>query len=557
MVRRVLGLVYKEVAGLHQAAYVLAIFAVGSQLLALIRDRILASEFGAGATLDIYYAAFRVPDLLFVLFASSLSVYVLLPFVTRHQATADANRARALLGQIMTLFLASYTVLAAVVALAAPWLMQMLFPHIVDQSLLVTVMRILLLQPVFLGLSSLCGVVTQYHNRFVLHAISPLVYNIGIIFGIVALYPLLGLSGVAFGVVLGALGHVAVQWPLIRGSTLSFRPQRYFNWSELYDVLTTSVPRAITLSLNQVTLLVLVSLASAMAVGSVAVFQFAFNLQSVPLAIIGVSYSVAAFPTLAKLYAGNELEQFQQHIVTALRHIIFWLVPIIALCIVLRAQLVRVILGAGAFNWEDTRLTAAVFALLIISLVAHGINLLLLRALYAGGDTKTPFLVSLGTTLATVALALWIHSVYLAHSAFQTLVADALRVSDVAGTEVVVLAVAYTAGIWLQLACFALVAHYRYAIAWREPLRVTAHALLAGFVGALVAYLALNFFVAGLNVDTFLGIFLQGLLAGLLGCAGVVGTYALLGSAELSETTASLSRRIFKTDIVATQKHVL
>lgn len=557
MVRRVLNLVFREVTGLHQAAYVLALFAFGSQLLALVRDRILASTFGADAMLDIYYAAFRIPDLLFVLFASTLSVYVLLPFVASYTESDGADRARALLGQVMTVFLIGYAVLAVLLMLLAPSVMQWLFPNIANQSLLVMVTRVLLLQPVFLGLSSLCGVVTQYHNRFVLHAISPLVYNVGIIFGIVALFPLFGLVGVAYGVVLGAIGHVLVQLPLIRKSQFAFRPTMQLQWSELGQVIFTSLPRAITLSLNQITLLALFSVGSAMAVGSVAVFQFAFNLQSVPLAIIGVSYSVAAFPTLAKLYAGKDLARFQQQIVTALRHIIFWSVPVIALCVVLRAQLVRVILGSGAFNWEDTRLTAAVFAVLILSLVAHGINLLLLRALYAGGDTRTPFIVSLFTAGTTIGLVYWLHAMYLANTTLQTAVATTLRVSDVAGTEVLVLGLAYTTGIWLQTVLFVFITHRRFTLLWREPIRVSLHATLAGLIGGVAAYVALNFLVTGLNINTFIGIFLQGALAALFGLAGVILTYVLLGSPELREMSQAVSKRIFKTDVVATQKHVL
>src|SRR5690606_18920193 len=122
-------------------------------------------------------------------------------------------------------------------------------------------------------------------------------------------------------------------------------------------------------------LLILMGLASAMTVGSVAVFQFAHNLQSVPLSVIGVSYSVAAFPILAELFGRQKRDEFVLHIVTALRHIIFWSVPAIALIIVLRAQIVRVVLGSGAFDWSDTRLTAAVLAVLSISLLAQATTL--------------------------------------------------------------------------------------------------------------------------------------------------------------------------------------
>ena len=156
MVRNVLEVVYKEVRGLHQAAYILAVFTLGSQLLALVRDRLLAGQFGAGIELDLYYTAFRVPDLLYVLFASTLSVYVLIPFVADRIKGTDSSAARNLLSQIFTLFLIGYTGLAFVLAVLAPWYVQLLFPGFSGhEGELVLLMRVLLLQPLFLGISSL------------------------------------------------------------------------------------------------------------------------------------------------------------------------------------------------------------------------------------------------------------------------------------------------------------------------------------------------------------------------------------------------------------------
>jgi len=557
MVRRMIGLVYKEITGLHQAAYVLALFAFGSQILALLRDRLLANEFGAGATLDIYYAAFRIPDLLFVLFASTLSVYVLMPFVAARAKKGDETGASALLAQLATLFLIGYTALAGVIFMLAPQLTNWLFPDITDQALLVLVLRILLIQPLLLGFSTLFGVVTQYHHRFVLFAISPLLYNLGIIFGIVFLYPWVGLSGVAYGVLLGAIGHLLVQWPLVRGSAFRFGLTTGFDWVVLKAVLLVSIPRAVTLSINQIVLLVLVSMASAMTVGSVSVFQFAYNLQSVPLAIIGVSYSVAAFPTLAKLFAGNDMERFQTHIITALRHVLFWSVPVIGLCIVLRAQLVRVILGSGSFNWEDTRLTAAVFALLILSLLAHCINLLLVRAFYAGGNTFTPLWTSFVTALVAITSAYGAHAAYVSNEVFQKSVASALRVSDVAGTEVLVLALVYSLALMVQSILLFVLAGRHFTLPLRTLSAPLLRALFATTCGVVSAYGALQFFVPGLNVETFIGIFLQGLLAGLCGLVGVILGYAVVNSPELHEVSRALSRKIFKTDVIAPQKSVL
>jgi len=148
MVRRVFNFVYREVRGLHQAAYILAFFAFGSQILAIVRDRLLAHNFGAGIELDLYYAAFRIPDLLFVLFASVLSVYVLLPFVNKTSQTHGAETGAAILSQVFTLFLVAYVLIAAIILAIAPVLVAYLFPGFSEQSSeLVLLMRILLLQP--------------------------------------------------------------------------------------------------------------------------------------------------------------------------------------------------------------------------------------------------------------------------------------------------------------------------------------------------------------------------------------------------------------------------
>lgn len=558
MVKRVLQMVYREVRGLHQAAYVLALFAFGSQILALIRDRLLAHQFGAGFELDIYYAAFRIPDLMYVLFASTLSVYVLIPFVARSREKRDDDvDARHLLSQIFSLFLIAYTVLAVVIALCAPLLVDLLFPSLAEDPRLVTLLRIMLLQPLFLGISSLFGVVTQLGHRFVLYAISPLIYNVGIIFGIVVLEPLMGLSGLAVGVVLGALGHMVIQLPLVTQSSLCFSFTPLLNVQKIKEVLATSIPRAVTLSLNQVVLLVFVSLASVMSVGSVSVFQFAFNLQSVPLAVIGVSYSVAAFPILAELVAKGNYTSFNIHIITAFRHIIFWSLPAIALIIVLRAQIVRVVLGSGAFDWSDTRLTAAVLAILAVSLFAQAYNLLAIRSFYAGGYTRIPFYASLFGATVSIVSAVAALSIYNTSESVRTFLSALMRLSEVPGGEVLVLSLGFSFGMFVQSAVLLCMLRKVYTVDFSWLPRHFGRSFVAALVGALFAYSTLNFVVSGVNSSTFMGIFIQGLLAGTAGVVGVILGYILVRSPELTEVKRSFKKKLFKTDVVAPQEDIL
>jgi putative peptidoglycan lipid II flippase len=553
MVKRVIKMFYSEIRGLHQAAYILALFAFGSQMLALVRDRMLAHQFGAGSELDIYYAAFRIPDLLFVLFASVLSVYVLLPFVTK--AKEDGAN---VLAQVFTLFLYVYVAVALLVFIAAPWLAPILFPGLASESeSLVLLLRILLLQPLLLGISSLLGVVTQLSHRFVIYAISPLVYNLGIIFGIAVLYPFMGLSGLAVGVVLGAFGHMIIQWPLVYRSEHSFGLVRKINFSLIWSVLLVAMPRALTLSIHQIVILFLIALATTLEAGSVSVFQFAFNLQSVPLAIIGMSYSVAAFPVLADLFAKSRHEEFTAHLLTAFRHIIFWSFPIIALVIVLRAQIVRVVLGSGEFDWSDTRLTAAVLALFIVGLVAQSILLLLNRAFYACGNARTPLWVALVGAATSISSAFFFLHYFTTNDSLRELVEGAFRLVGVSGTEVVVLAAAFVVGVMLEVIILVYLITKTFSVNWSSFGRQMVQSITAAMVAAFASYATLVFVVDGINQETFIGIMLQGSVAGLVGVAGAILTYYALGSKELNEIYRSFHAKIFKTDVIAPQSDTL
>ncbi|MCD5381437.1 MAG: hypothetical protein LR008_02580 [Candidatus Pacebacteria bacterium] len=554
MVKRVFNFVYQEVRGLHQAAYILALFAFGSQILAIVRDRLLAHTFGAGAELDLYYAAFRIPDLLFVLFASVLSIYVLLPFVNRYTEKDTSAAGAEVLSQVFTLFLYVYVLVAVLLAFFAPWYVPHVFPGFEGEyESLVLLLRILLLQPLLLGLSSLCGVVTQMNHRFILYALSPLLYNIGIIVGIIFLYPIFGLVGLVIGVVLGALGHLLIQVPFVIKSKYSFSVSTRIHWSLIGKILSVSVPRAFTLSINQLVLLVFIGMASAMAAGSVSVFQFAFNLQSVPLAIIGMSYSVAAFPTLSYLHAKSDQVGFNTQLLTALRHIIFWSLPVIGLVLVLRAQIVRVLLGSGEFDWSDTRLTAAMLAIFVVSLLAQAILLLLIRAFYAGGRTVLPLIVSLLSGIVSIWMAFGLRAMYINDPSIQASLNELLRLSDVQGAEVLVLAFAFMFGQFVQLIILLAVSTRVFGVSYWPLAKLFGQSLLASLAGAVSAYVTLAFVVDGINQETFIGIMMQGVSAGVMGLIAIMLVYLATGSSEIIEVYRSFRARIFNTDVIAPQ----
>lgn len=556
MVTRIFTILKKEIGGLHEAAFLLAFFALSSQFLALIRDRLLAHTFGAGSTLDIYYAAFRVPDFLYTSIASFVSLTVLIPFLSRYltETSEDSLKAaREFLGSVFSLFL--YVILA--VSAAAFLLMPKLAPFIApgfsaDQTAqLILLSRVLLLSPIILGVSNLFGSITQVFKRFFVYALAPVLYNVGIIAGIIFFYPRFGLVGLAGGVILGALFHLFVQWPVVAESGIRPPLTARVNFGAVWEVITLSLPRTVTLSASYFALIVLVAMASTVHSGSVSVFNFAFNLQSVPLSIIGVSYSLAAFPTLASFFSRGQRDEFAEHIVTALRHVIFWSLPVMALFIVLRAQIVRVILGSGSFSWTDTRLVAAALSLFVVSLVAQGAVLLLVRGFYAAGETKVPLLVNLTCSLLIILLAIVSRSLFEHTLSFRYFMESLLRVEGLRGTGVLMLPLAYSLGLIINALALWLFFERRHIISSPGALSRTS---FEGFAAAVclgfISYLFLNVFANFFNINTFAGIFFQGLFAAVFGVVFGVVLLKLLKSRELEDITAALRSRFWKTEVI-------
>ncbi len=245
MVKNILKLFHREYGGLHKAALILALSAAGSSLLGLFRDRLLAGTFGASKSLDIYYASFRLPDLLYNVAALSVvSITVLIPFFLE-KLSDSKEKAYSFFNQIFTFFLLAIIVLGALFFLLAPLLKNFIAPgfSIDDQNQLILLTRIMLLSPILLGLSNLLSCVIQSFRRFFIYALSPLFYNLGIIAGIVFLYPVWGIKGIVWGVVLGAFLHAFIQIPgLLR---LGFFPAINFkiNFSEIRKVVQFSLPR--------------------------------------------------------------------------------------------------------------------------------------------------------------------------------------------------------------------------------------------------------------------------------------------------------------------------
>jgi len=545
----------KEYANANQAALLLGSFAFLSQVLALFRDRSFAHFIGPSPLLDAYYAAFRIPDLIFISIASLASITVLIPFIV---AKMDGDKvtpeARKFLGDVFTVFFATIVLVSLVAFLIMPYLVaNFISPGFTSEMQLrvVELSRIMLLSPILMGLSNLFSTITQLFRKFFIYSLSPIFYNLGIILGVIFLFPVFGVKGLAYGVILGALMHFLIQF--MASGYCGFYPKISFNinFSDLKKAVMTSLPRTLGLSFNSIALISIISFASFLKQGSISIFNLSLNLQSVPLNIIGISYAVATFPTLAKSISQGKIDDFKKCLSLAARAIVFWSLPVTFLFIVLRAQIVRVILGSGSFSWDNTRLVAAALAVFSVSVLAQGMIALLSRSYYARGETKRPLLINMFSSLSIIILAFVFLNIFKNSITFQYFIESMLKVVDIPGTEVLMLPLAYSVGTILNFILFLF--FIRKDFMGTDPFisQTFFQSLGASFFIGLIAYASLNIFSPIVGTTTLWGVLIQGLISGILGiCAGVLVLY-LLDSEELKDLAKTLHTKFWRAKVIA------
>ncbi len=391
-----------------RSAILIATMGLASRVLGLVRDRILASKFGAGDVLDAYYAAFKIPDLIYnLLILGALSAAFIPVFSSLVSRKDKKQEAWKLVDLMLSFGLIVVAVASVIIFIFTDFFVGLMaFGYDEDKKEMVVQMtRIMLISPIILGVSGIFGGILNSFKKFFFYSLSPIFYNLGIIFGASVLSIYFGYLGLAFGVVVGALMHLLVQLPEVR--RCGFKLKFDFDWSNKYfkRVVKLMIPRTLGIATTQINLIVIVVLSSTLESGSLAVFNFANNLQSVPLGLFGISFAVASFPVLARLWANNKTDEFVDRLTGTMKKIIFFVIPISALIYALRAQIVRVALGTGEFNWEDTNLTFEVLGIFVISLWAQSLIPLLSRAFYAMHNTKVPFFVGVFSGILNIILA--------------------------------------------------------------------------------------------------------------------------------------------------------
>ncbi|MBI5076932.1 murein biosynthesis integral membrane protein MurJ [Candidatus Falkowbacteria bacterium] len=515
------------------AAVVIAAANLASRAVGIVRDRILASQFGAGNELDIYYAAFRIPDFIYSLVVAGAIAAGFIPVFVGLIKNDDsssffANQAAwKLANNILNITAVILIAACALLAVFTPWLIPLITPGFSAEKLHLTVglTRVMFLSPILFGLSGIFGGILQSFRKFVNFAFAPVLYNVGIIFGALVLVKYFGLYGLAFGVIIGAGLHLITQ--VIGVYRLGFAYQFLFSFkdNELRKIIKLTIPRMLGFVCYYLNAFVVTIFASLLAAGSLAIYSLADNLQSFMIGIFGTSFAVAAFPSLSKKFNAADARGFCETFQRTFKQILFFILPSAALVIILRMQIVRVVLGAGNFDWNDTILTANTLGIFCFGLFAQAINPLLIRAFYARHNSLIPFLTFL----------------------FSVIINIFLNVVLIKKFGMLALAASFSAAAIVNFILLAVLLKIKNADIWRAGvikslLKISLATLLMGaaaqsvktFVGSIV------------DMHRFWGIFTQGALAAIVGLLVFVAVGLLLRSEELMDLIASLKRRLWR-----------
>lgn len=478
-------------------ASVLAIASLLSSMLGLLRDRILTANFGTGGILDGYFMAFKIPDLLYnFLILGTLSISFI-PIFTEYLTKGKKDEAWRIANSVLNTTLIVVGVFSIALVIFAPFFVGLVAPGFSGEKYDSTVklMRLVALSPIIFSVSSIFTSILNSFKRFFIASLAPIVYNLGIIIGVVFLYPKMGVWGLGVGVLVGALFHLLIQLPAAIKS--GYRYQGVIEISSgIKEIWKMYLPKIFLIDISQVSLFVGSIIASTQD-KAVSIFNLAYNLNSLPIGLFAVSFVVVVFPKLSEMYAQDNLAGFKKQFCETLTQILFLILPISFMLFALRAQAVRLVYGTGKFTWEDTQLTLATLGFFAISLFSQGLISLINRSFFARHNTKTPMMVGIGITILNVILSI-------------NLVKTSLGITG--------LALAFSISSILNFLILGGILYYKLGgFDGRELARSISKIIIASLVMVVAVQVVKIFIGKNIDLDTFMEVFIQTLASGAVG----------------------------------------
>ncbi len=380
----------------EKSAIIIGVFTLLSSILGILRNTLLASYLGASRNIDIYYASFRIPDFIFNIFIMGAITAGLIPLFSKYIHTKK-EEANSFINSIIFLILLLSFVFGLVLIIFATPIIEMLFKGMDASSklMIVKITRIVMIQPIVLGLSAILGNVLLVYDFVLSFALAPLLYNLGIIFGIVVLYPKMGLVGLAWGVVAGAILNLIVKLIPLKLTGFEFQRvpfKKILGYAKEFGVLI--IPRTLSVINIQIFVFVINYFASFLEPGKLGIFNLANSFQELPQTIFATSIAMAAFPVLSRLFHQNNIEGMRKLYLKSFHQINFIMLLISAGLFVLSYPLVKILLNYGNFDLNAISVTAGILQIMAIGLSFSALLLLNLDTLFALGDMMTPLLAS-------------------------------------------------------------------------------------------------------------------------------------------------------------------
>ncbi|MBI2453465.1 murein biosynthesis integral membrane protein MurJ [Candidatus Peregrinibacteria bacterium] len=397
-----------------QGAVLLGISSFLSRLLGVYRDHLFAIRFGATQgsgiyDLDAYFAAFRIPDFLYNLLIIGAVSSAFVPIFTGYIQKEQKEEGFAFANTVLNFFVSLMLILSVILFIAAPFVMKILTPGFSPEKLAVSVnaTRIMLLSPIFFAFSSIAQSIQNTFKTFFSYALAPILYNLSIIFAALFLTDRFGIYGLGFGVTVGAFFHFFIQVPSLY--SLGYRYRFLFNLKrkDLREMFRLVVPRIIGVSAMQLIFVFDTLIGSTLAAGSISIFYLAFNLNSLPMGIVGISLAISSFSTLSELADKGREPFFADELKRYIRWILFLIIPATFGILFLRREVTQLILGGGKFTLRDVFLTSQTLFILGLSLVAQSLIPLFSRAFYAWKNTVIPLVIVMVTVFSHISLSLF------------------------------------------------------------------------------------------------------------------------------------------------------
>lgn len=400
-------------SGILGAVLVIGISFLGSRLLGAGRAVVIADQYGASVELDAFWVAMRLPELVFQLLAGATLASAFIPVYARVLQRRGDYAAWRVASIVLNWVLIGTIALAAIVFLAADWIVPAMAPGLGEDSGqaeavmadAIFLTRILLLSPILFAVSGMITGMLHARRHFILPGISPMLYNLAIILGALLLPAELGVEALVIGVIAGSGLHLMVQLPALAAVGARLRPHLNLRDPDVREVLRLMGPRMLGLAAAQINLIVLTFFGSLVGDSSISALNFAWLILMFPVGIFGMSLATAIFPTLAERAVDGGVPAVQALVNRALRFTLFLAIPASVGMLLLRESIVSTLLEHGAFDAAATQLVSDALLFYSVGLFAHAAIEILSRGFYVLGDTRTPVSLAVASMLTNLVLS--------------------------------------------------------------------------------------------------------------------------------------------------------